>query len=127
MGKTIEIIPTEIIRELERWQWPGNIRELENFIGRSVILTQGPILLAPIAELRAVSPAKVGSETLEGVERQYILRTLRAAGGVISGSHGAAARLGMKRTTLQSKMQRLGITRNEYEIEVTTRFRHAPE
>ena len=116
MGKNIESIPVEIVRELEKWHWPGNIRELENFIERSVILTPGTAFFAPMAELRMSSPdrsRKFG--TLEDVEREYILRTLRESGGVIAGSHGAAARLGMKRTTLQSRMQKLGITREEYE------------
>jgi len=117
MGKNIESIPGEIIQELEQWHWPGNIRELENFMERSVILTQGAVLFAPIAELRVSSPdrhRRLGN-TLEDVERDYILRTLRESGGVIAGIHGAAARLGMKRTTLQSRMQKLGITREEYE------------
>jgi formate hydrogenlyase transcriptional activator len=117
MGKNIESIPTEVVREFELWHWPGNIRELENFIERSVILTPGPIFLAPMAELRISSPERsrgFGS-TLEDVERDYILRTLRESGGVVAGTDGAAARLGMKRTTLQSRMQKLGITREEYE------------
>jgi len=117
MGKNIESIPVEIIRDLEQWHWPGNIRELENFMERSVILTQGPVLLAPMAELHMSPSDRNGSvgSTLEDVERDYILRTLRESGGVIAGLHGAAARLGMKRTTLQSRMQKLGITREEYE------------
>jgi formate hydrogenlyase transcriptional activator len=112
MGKNIESIPEEIMRELERWHWPGNIRELENFIERSVILTQGLALFSPIAELQDGS--KPSGSTLEDVERDYILQTLRESGGVIAGTRGAAARLGMKRTTLQSRMQKLGIIREEY-------------
>lgn len=117
MGKKIESIPSEIIHELERWPWPGNVRELENFIERSVILTKGSALFAPVSELRNSSTDKSrrAVNTLEDVEREYILRTLRASGGVIAGANGAAARLGMKRTTLQSRMQKLGITREEYE------------
>ena len=117
MGKNIESIPTEIIREFEQWHWPGNVRELENFIERSVILTQGSAFFAPISELRIPSPERMkkSSSTLEDVEREYILRTLRESGGVIAGVRGAAVRLGMKRTTLQSRMQKLGITRDEYE------------
>jgi len=115
MNKTIESIPTEIIRELERWPWPGNIRELENFIERSVILTQGPVFFAPMAELQVSSPDRRLGTTLQEIEREYILQTLRESGGVIAGAHGAAVRLGMKRTTLQSRMQKLGITREEYE------------
>jgi len=116
MNQSIESIPTEIIRELERWHWPGNIRELENFIERSVILTPGPVFFAPVAELRASSPerSRTGT-TLQDVEREYILLTLRESSGVIAGAHGAAAKLGMKRTTLQSRMQKLGITREEYD------------
>jgi formate hydrogenlyase transcriptional activator len=117
MGKNIEFIPAEVIHEFEQWNWPGNIRELENFIERSVILTPGNVFFAPMAELRIASPdrTKKSGSTLEDVEREYILRTLRESGGVIAGVRGAAVRLGMKRTTLQSRMQRLGITREEYE------------
>ena len=115
MGKVIESIPVELMRELERCDWPGNIRDLENFLERSVILTQGPVLCAPIAELRAASPDRnKNAGTLEDVEREYIVRTLRESRGVIAGVNGAAARLGMKRTTLQSRMQKLGITREHY-------------
>ena len=117
MGKNIEFIPAEVIREFEQWHWPGNIRELENFIERSVILTPGNVFFAPMAELRVSSPDRTNKSgsTLEDVEREYILRTLRESGGVIAGVRGAAVRLGMKRTTLQSRMQKLGITREEYE------------
>lgn len=117
MGKQIESIPADLLRELEQWHWPGNIRELENFIERSVILTQGSVFYAPMAELRRSSPARSGpfGTTLEDVEREYILRTLREAGGIIAGARGAAARLGMKRTTLQSRIQKLGISRSEYQ------------
>ncbi|HEX7893659.1 MAG TPA: helix-turn-helix domain-containing protein, partial [Terriglobales bacterium] len=84
---------------------------------RSVILTQGTVFFAPMTELRNLAPdmAKSPQSTLEAIEREYILRTLRESGGVIAGVHGAAARLGMKRTTLQSRIQKLGITRSEYE------------
>jgi formate hydrogenlyase transcriptional activator len=117
MGKSIESIPVEIIKGLEGWHWPGNIRELENFLERSVILTQGRTLYAPMAELRMASPdTQNRSGTLEQLERQHILQTLRESGGVISGMRGAAARLGMKRTTLQSRIQRLGISREDFEI-----------
>jgi formate hydrogenlyase transcriptional activator len=116
MGKRVESIPAELIREFETWHWPGNIRELENFIERSVILTQGPVFFAPMAELRVSSPERSQkSGTLEEVEREYILLSLREAAGVVAGPRGAAARLGMKRTTLQSRIQKLGIAREEYE------------
>ena len=114
MGKSIESIPADLIQELERWHWPGNIRELENFLERSVILTQGPVLYAPMAELRMAPPDRNTTGTLEDVEREHILRILREAGGVVAGVTGAAARLGMKRSTLQSRMLKLGITREHY-------------
>jgi formate hydrogenlyase transcriptional activator len=117
MNRNIESIPTEIIGELERWHLPGNIREPETFIERAVILTPGSAFFAPIAERHAVSPDRTRAGTmLQDVEREYILLTLRGAGGVIAGARGAAARLGMRRTTLQSRMQKLGITREEQEV-----------
>lgn len=115
MGKDIQSIPAELIERLEHWHWPGNIRELENFLERSVILTQGRVLYAPLAELRMAPDQSLNFGTLEQIEREYILRMLREAGGIVAGVRGAAARLGMKRTTLQSRMQKLGITREQYE------------
>ena len=115
LGKKIEPVSDEVIAELRRWHWPGNIRELANFIERSVLLTQGPALNPPLGDLRHGRDGALRENTLEDVERDYIIRTLRSARGVISGSQGAAAKLGMKRTTLQSKIQRLGISRSEYE------------
>jgi len=109
------------MRALEEWHWPGNIRELENFLERSVILTDGPTLGVPIGELSSISgvhsrePHASKHPTLEELEREYILQVLRQTGGVVAGSGGAAAKLGMKRTTLQSKMQRLGITKEDDE------------
>jgi formate hydrogenlyase transcriptional activator len=98
------------------WDWPGNVRELENFIERSVILTRSNTLLVPVSELKLAteSPSK-RDVTLISAEREHILKVLRDAGGVISGTRGAAARLGLKRTTLQSKMQKLGIRRQDYQ------------
>ncbi len=115
MNKQIDTIPSEAMMALESWSWPGNIRELENFVERSVILSEGTVLRVPLAELRPLE-AESGFRkgTLEELEREYILQVLRQVGGVIAGSNGAAAKLGMKRTTLQSKMQRLGIEREEY-------------
>jgi formate hydrogenlyase transcriptional activator len=114
MNKKIENIPVEAMNALANWHWPGNVRELENFIERSVILSEGTTLGAPLAELlpHALPRSNV---TLEDMEREHILHVLRDAGGVIAGVRGAAARLGMKRTTLQSRMQKLGITREEYQ------------
>jgi formate hydrogenlyase transcriptional activator len=115
MKKQIETIPTETMNALARWEWPGNVRELENFIERSVILSEGTTLNVPLSELRPVYEGARHDATLEGLEREHILRVLRESGGVVAGLHGAAARLGMKRTTLQSRMQKMGITRQDYE------------
>jgi len=115
MNKQIETIPTETMNALARWEWPGNVRELENFIERSVILSEGTILNVPVSELRAAYGGARQDNTLESLEREHILRVLRETGGVISGLRGAATRLGMKRTTLQSRMQKMGITRADYE------------
>jgi formate hydrogenlyase transcriptional activator len=115
MNKQIETIPTETMHALSGWEWPGNVRELENFIERSVILSDGPVLNVPLAELRPTGYESSRLDgTLESLERDHIVRVLRETGGVIAGSHGAAARLGMKRTTLQSRMLKLGISRDEY-------------
>ena len=115
MGRVIETIPTETMDALTQCQWPGNVRELENFIERSVILTNGTALRAPLAELRDESSnTRDVEQSLEHAEREHIIQILRETEGRISGSRGAARRLGLKRTTLQSKMQRLGITRADY-------------
>ena len=113
MDRNIESIPTETMNALVNWHWPGNVRELENFIERSVILTDGTALRAPLADLQTESTSSA-EHSLEGAERELIIRVLRETGGMISGPAGAARRLGLKRTTLQSKMQRLGITRKDY-------------
>jgi formate hydrogenlyase transcriptional activator len=112
MKKRIETIPADAMKALQAYAWPGNIRELENFIERAVILTSGSDLRVPLSELKTLSPSSNGSpKTLEDAEREHILKALREAKWTIGGSGGAAARLGMKRTTLQSKMQKLGIMR----------------
>ena len=110
MDRQIDKIPTETMKALVSWPWPGNVRELENFIERSVILSRGASLRAPLAELRVDAPAIGGSETLEEVERAHILRIFREAGGVVS---AAADRLGMPRTTLNAMMKKLGISRRD--------------
>jgi len=113
--KKIETIPEETMRALTRWDWPGNIRELENFIERAVILTKGPVLRAPLGELEMPEEASpVQDSSLEAKEREHILRVLRETKGKIGGSDGAAARLGLIRTTLNSKMKKLGIERKDY-------------
>ena len=112
MKKRLESVPTDAMRALQAYGWPGNVRELENFIERAVILSSGSELFVPAAELkRPVLPPNGSATTLEEAERDHILKALRETNWVVGGSSGAAARLGMKRTTLQSKMQKLGIAR----------------
>ena len=115
MGRHIETIPAETMQTLVKWHWPGNVRELENFIERSVILSPGPVLRAPLAELEAVEDSTgLVDSNLEAAEREHILRVLRECKGMIGGANGAAERLGLKRTTLNSKMKKLGIKRRDY-------------
>jgi formate hydrogenlyase transcriptional activator len=116
MDRYIETIPKETMRSLMQWDWPGNIRELENLMERSVILSDGNALRVPLSELRAQGNSRTEDDdrSLDTAERQHIIRVLRETRGVLSGPEGAARRLGLKRTTLQSKMQRLGITRSDY-------------
>jgi formate hydrogenlyase transcriptional activator len=113
MQKAIDRIPEEVMDSLTSHSWPGNIRELQNFVECSVILTRGHTLCSPLARLRPV--AQGNSEqpiTLEDAEREHICRTLQQTRGVIMGPNGAATRLGMKRSTLYSRMQKLGISRS---------------
>ena len=119
MGKTIETIPPQAMDALVAWKWPGNIRELENFLERAVILSRGPVLYVPLAEIEAMQEeeedeAASTNPTLQAAERETILRALREAKGVIGGPGGAAERLGLKRTTLNSKIKKLGIERSDY-------------
>jgi PAS domain S-box-containing protein len=117
MNKSITSIPKKTMDALVGWDWPGNVRELENFVERSVILTRGSVLVAPLSEMR---PASTGAgakkevankidETLKTTETEHILRALRESRGQIGGPRGAAMRLGLKRTTLQSKLKHLNI------------------
>jgi transcriptional regulator with GAF, ATPase, and Fis domain len=110
MDRVIENISAETMRALVSWPWPGNVRELENFIERSVILSRGPKLRAPLSELRTATGETVSGSTLEDVERDYILRVFRETGGVVS---TAATRLGLPRTTLNAMMKKLGISRGD--------------
>jgi len=110
MNKRVENIPAEAMETLIRYAWPGNVRELENLIERAVILSRGTTLQIPLAEIRS-SPDAAVPVTLREAERDHIRRVLEKSNWVIGGSNGAAARLGMKRTTLQSKMKKLGISR----------------
>jgi formate hydrogenlyase transcriptional activator len=116
MKKPIDSIPLKAMRALSEYPWPGNVRELENFIERAVILSRGPELEIPLSEFKqqtkVASPSLSGSpSTLQEAERDHILRALSETKWVLGGTAGAAARLGMKRTTLQSLMRRLGIAR----------------
>jgi DNA-binding NtrC family response regulator len=113
MSKGIEIIPDKVMQWLQRYTWPGNIRELQNFIERSVILSSDNQLRPPLSELRnKVEHYAATGETLDKAEREHILKVLEQTQWVIGGPRGAALRLGLKRTTLLSKMQRLGISRS---------------
>jgi formate hydrogenlyase transcriptional activator len=105
-------IPPETMAALEHWIWPGNIRELENLIERAVILSPGPELRVNLDELRETLPGGgARAQTLFDVEREHIRHVLRDTNGVVGGKHGAASRLGLKRTTLQYKMKKLEISR----------------
>ena len=108
MDRRIETISAEEMEALARYHWPGNVRELENLIERAVILSPGPELHVPVAELKQPSEA-TSNLTLEAAEREHIIRVLRETNWVVGGPRGAATRLGMKRTTLQSKMRKLSI------------------
>ena len=139
MNKKIETIPAAIMKALAAWEWPGNIRELENFIERAVILTRGSSLEAPLAELRKVriEPKQATSdhedivrivrETINvlhgksGVaderanrQRDAIVRALVEAKGRVGGADGAAARMGINRTTLLAQMKKFGIDPKQY-------------
>jgi len=115
MDKQIEDIPPETMSAFVSYQWPGNIRELQNFMERSVILTSGKVLRAPVASLKsAVESESAGAVTLEEAERDHILKILEQTRWVVAGPNGAAARLGMKRSTLYFKMQKLGISRTKH-------------
>jgi formate hydrogenlyase transcriptional activator len=114
MQKRIDEIPLEAITVLSHHPWPGNIRELQNFIERSVILTTGKTLRPPLEGLRQASEGEpLEAITLEDAERDHICKTLKKTNGVVAGSRGAAARLGLKRSTLYYYMQRLGISRSK--------------
>jgi len=110
-GKPVTTIAPEVMAALCRYPWPGNVREIENFVERCVILSPGSELEVPLAELKPVPRRADGTVTLEGVERDHIVRALTACNWVIAGTKGAAAKLGMKRSSLQHKMQKLGIVR----------------
>jgi formate hydrogenlyase transcriptional activator len=119
MKKPIDAVPAKAMAALTDYPWPGNVRELENFVERAVILSRGAELQIPLAEFKPrtkLTPAVAtsGFATLKHTEREHIVRALGETDWVIGGPTGAAARLGMKRTTLQSRMRKLGITRPDY-------------
>jgi formate hydrogenlyase transcriptional activator len=111
MNRHIETIPLHAMEALANYPWPGNVRELQNFIERTVILSPGSILHPPLAELKHATVQTPNSKlsTLKKVEREHVLRAIRESNWVIGGPNGAAARLGIKRTTLMYRIQRLGI------------------
>src|SRR5271167_515594 len=113
MNRNIESVPKQGMDALINYSWPGNIRELENVIERAVILSSGPDLRVPIAELSRHAPGADGSksETLEEAERAHILATLKKTRWVLAGPNGAAIKLGLNRSTLQFRMKKLGIVR----------------
>jgi formate hydrogenlyase transcriptional activator len=113
MGKQIESIPNETMDALSHYSWPGNIRELQNLMERAALLSNGPSLRVPLAEILADSDlnAASGENALKQAEREQIVRALRESNWVVGGARGAAARLGLKRTSLAYKMQKLGISR----------------
>jgi formate hydrogenlyase transcriptional activator len=115
-NRNVEVIPSDTMNVLVRYSWPGNIRELQNIVERAVIVSTGPVLQVPVSDLQPASPAKslrVDGKNLRGLlnetERSQILNALAACNWVVAGGSGAAALLGMKRTTLQVRMQKLGI------------------
>lgn len=132
MNRTIDNIPSEELRRLSQLPWPGNVRELENVVERAVILTRGTTLNLQLAELqqmppsasdiqKPVAPAQdmpprqpLQDDEVES-ERQKIIRVLRETNGIVAGPKGAAARMGVKRTTLLSRMQRMGISVKDIE------------
>jgi formate hydrogenlyase transcriptional activator len=115
MKRNIETIPSETMEALTRYGWPGNVRELQNLMERAVILSPGPVLRVPLDALRPEAAAAVPhagkARTLAEAERSHIVKTLTDTKWVVAGVRGAAARLGMKRSTLQFRMNKLGIVR----------------
>jgi DNA-binding NtrC family response regulator len=116
MGREIEHIPPTTMSALTSYEWPGNVRELQNVIERAVILSNGGVLPnpLPVAGISTVTTSSP-TTTLKDSERKLILQTLKSVGWVIGGSKGAAAKLGLKRTTLIHKMQKLGISRSSHQ------------
>jgi formate hydrogenlyase transcriptional activator len=112
MKRKIDRVPESVMAALTRYAWPGNIRELQTFIERAVILSEGSSLRPPLAELRDTKAKGSAGATLKEVERKHVLQVLRETDWVLAGPAGAAARLGIPRTTLIYRMRRLGIERS---------------
>jgi formate hydrogenlyase transcriptional activator len=114
MNKRIDEIPAETMDALLRYPWPGNVRELQNFVERAVILSPHTVLRAPVSQLQPFQARAANNSPMTGlqeVERDHIIRALEASNWVVGGRNGAAERLGMKRTSLVYRMQKLGIRR----------------
>jgi formate hydrogenlyase transcriptional activator len=118
MKKDIPAVPKEAMETFVRYAWPGNVRELQHFVERAVILTHRSVLRAPLAELKQSIQQRQGTpkasskrQTLEEIERDSILQALRESNWVVGGPEGAAVKLGLKRTTLASRMEKLGLSR----------------
>jgi formate hydrogenlyase transcriptional activator len=111
LNKPIRSVPKEVMDALKQYDWPGNIRELANFLERAVILSEGAVLCAPLSELQPQPASPTANLTLAEAERAHILEAIRQTNGVIAGDEGAAARLGLPRTTLIYRMRKLGIAR----------------
>ncbi len=111
MKRRIETIPSQAMQAITNHSWPGNVRELQNFIERAVIVSPGSTLRAPVRELKEASVRSLNSKlsTLDEVERECVMRAIRESNWVIGGPNGAAARLGMKRTTLAYRIRKLNI------------------
>jgi formate hydrogenlyase transcriptional activator len=116
MNRHIDTILASTMERLVEHPWPGNIRELQHFIERAVILTAGSTLCAPLSDLKSPVEIEPAATTLKQAESGHILKILRETRWVVGGPRGAAARLGLKRTTLMGKMKRLGLSRPEYEV-----------
>jgi formate hydrogenlyase transcriptional activator len=117
MNKEVLQIPEEVMVPLWHYDWPGNIRELQNVVERAVIMSSGPDLHLPVCALRPTAIGQTGkpvTRTLADAERDHILETLQLTGGVVGGANGAAARLGLPRTTLISRMRKLGISNGKH-------------
>jgi len=125
MNRQIGTILASTMERLTEYSWPGNIRELQHFIERAVILTTGSTLNAPLDDLKSAVDTQPAATTLKQAESSHILKILRETRWVVGGPKGAAARLGLKRTTLMGKMRRLGLSRPEPEVAIGSATRES--